>query len=138
MNDLPPDPARLRIILAWLDEQIADNATVGTYLRLQRDAVTQALTGAEGERKPRPSAPLDRPRVTRLPIYGASRDQVGFKIVERSGEGGRIFVSLHLGDCDLDEGPTRQVDAHEAYVALSDGLAACVICRPNIVLGLGG
>jgi hypothetical protein len=44
-------------------------------------------------------------------------------------------VSLHLADCDVDHGPALRVDAHEALAALRDGLAACVICRPDLELG---
>lgn len=136
VNELPPDAARLRVILAWLDKQIADNATVGTYLQLQRDAVARALKGAQGAQQPRrPARQPPRSRPGRLNAFPGSRDQIGFKTVERSGEGGAVFVSLHLGDCDLDEGPTRRLDAHDAYVALSDGLAACAVCRPDDVLG---
>jgi hypothetical protein len=44
---LPPDPGRLRIILAFLNEQFAENETLTTYLRIQRDAVHEALARAE-------------------------------------------------------------------------------------------
>ncbi|MFD8741288.1 hypothetical protein ACFV06_41210, partial [Streptomyces sp. NPDC059618] len=47
MSELPPDPQRLRAILAHLDQQIAHTETIGTYLRLQRDAVQAALDRAE-------------------------------------------------------------------------------------------
>ena len=50
---LPPDPTRLRVILAHLDKQMADHETIATYLRLQRDAVQEAITEAETRRKPR-------------------------------------------------------------------------------------
>ncbi|MGW2939994.1 DUF6233 domain-containing protein [Streptomyces sp. NPDC001156] len=44
-------------------------------------------------------------------------------------------MSLHLGDCDVDDGPPRRVDAHEAVAALRDGLAACIMFRPDLELG---
>ncbi|WP_435279375.1 hypothetical protein [Streptomyces sp. 1222.5] len=47
MNELPPDPSRLRAILAYLDQRIAETESVATYLRLQTTAVRQALTAAE-------------------------------------------------------------------------------------------
>jgi hypothetical protein len=138
VNELPPDAARLRVILAWLDKQITDNATVGTYLQLQRDAVARALKDTEDTRQPRrPRKQPPRSRPGRLNAFPGSRDHIGFKTVERSGEGAAVFVSLHLGDCDLDDGPSRRLDAHDAYVALSDGLAACIVCRPDEVLGFG-
>ncbi|MER7226466.1 hypothetical protein [Streptomyces rubradiris] len=43
MTELPPDPPRLRAILAHLDRQVAENDTIGRYLRLQRDAVRRHL-----------------------------------------------------------------------------------------------
>jgi hypothetical protein len=47
MPDLPPDPPRLRAILAHLDKQLAENETAGISLRLQRQAVLTALEHAE-------------------------------------------------------------------------------------------
>ncbi|MGW1796896.1 DUF6233 domain-containing protein [Streptomyces sp. NPDC001984] len=132
MSELPPDPARLRVILAWLDDQITDNATLNTYLKVQHHAVTQALAQAEGEQQPAqpPAAPpATPPRMTAT--FTGDRGG-GFKVVERSGSD---LVSLHVGDCDLDDGPTRRVDPHEALAALREGLAACSVCRPDLELG---
>ncbi|AVH56500.1 hypothetical protein C4B68_12785 [Streptomyces dengpaensis] len=56
MNELPPDPARLRTILAHLEAQLADEETVVTYLRLQQDAVRHALAVAEARRNRRSAA----------------------------------------------------------------------------------
>ncbi|MEU6323353.1 DUF6233 domain-containing protein [Streptomyces sp. NPDC047009] len=133
MSELPPDPTRLRVILAWLEEQVTDNATVGTFVRLQRDTVTQAFAQTEGESEqqraePPPAAPAKPPRMTGLPT-STSRGP-GFKVVEQGD-----LVSLHLDDCNVDDGPTRRVDAHEAVAALREGLAACVMCRPDLELG---
>ncbi|MEU6318127.1 DUF6233 domain-containing protein [Streptomyces sp. NPDC047009] len=129
MSELPSDAERLRVLLAWLEEQVTDNDTVGIFLRLQRDAVAQALAqAAEGEQPttPPPTAPAKPPRMTGLPTFTGDRS-VGFKVVERGD-----LVSLHLADCDVDDGPTRRVDAHEAVAALRDGLAACIMCRPDL------
>ncbi|MER5917791.1 DUF6233 domain-containing protein [Streptomyces sp. NPDC001982] len=134
MSQLPPDPARLRVILAWLDDQITDNATLNTYLKVQHHAVTQALARAEGEQQPAqppPASPATPPRMTTLPTFTGDRGG-GFKVVERAGSD---LVSLHVGDCDLDDGPARSVDAHEAVAVLRDGMAACVFCRPDLELG---
>ncbi|MER5912341.1 DUF6233 domain-containing protein [Streptomyces sp. NPDC001982] len=134
MSQLPPDPERLRLILEWLDEQIAHNDTVATYLQLQHATVTEALAQAEGEQQPAeqpPAPPAKPPRMTALPTFTGDHG-VGFKVVERSGSD---LVSLHVGDCDLDDGPARRVNAHEALAALREGLAACVICRPDLELG---
>ncbi|MGQ5640515.1 MULTISPECIES: hypothetical protein [unclassified Streptomyces] len=43
----PPDPPRLRAILAHLEKQLAENETVGIYLCLQRQAVLTALAHTE-------------------------------------------------------------------------------------------
>lgn len=72
MSELPPDPRRLRAILAhldkqlsdnaavaaYLDEQLADSKTVGTYLLLQRKAVQTALTQAEATSLGHPRRPI--------------------------------------------------------------------------------
>ncbi|MFF0290048.1 hypothetical protein [Streptomyces sp. NPDC005262] len=47
MSELPPDPPRLRAILAHLNQQLTGNETVVIYLRLQRDAVQAVLTRTE-------------------------------------------------------------------------------------------
>ncbi|MET9045848.1 DUF6233 domain-containing protein [Streptomyces sp. NPDC004362] len=74
------------------------------------------------------------PRPSRPPGVALPQDSVGFKIAHRQVEGGPLLASLHLGDCDFDEGEKQCLDAHEAAVALADGLAACVVCRPDAVL----
>ncbi|MFI5814959.1 hypothetical protein ACIA7S_28870 [Streptomyces sp. NPDC051643] len=66
MSDLPPDPARLRAILAHLDRQLADTDTIRTYLRLQREQVQRALHAAG--RPPRQSRPQVRPALAPPPF----------------------------------------------------------------------
>ncbi|MGW7244218.1 hypothetical protein [Streptomyces sp. NPDC054804] len=44
MSELPPDPPRLRAILAHQDRQLADTETIAPYLRLPRDAVQATLS----------------------------------------------------------------------------------------------
>ncbi|MGW2939995.1 hypothetical protein ACWDA7_52125 [Streptomyces sp. NPDC001156] len=57
MSEPPPDPMCLRVILAWLEEQVTGNDTVNIFLRLQRDTVAQALAqAAEGEQPATPPA----------------------------------------------------------------------------------
>jgi hypothetical protein len=48
MKGPPSDPVHLRVVLAYLNKLLADEETVVTYLRLQRDAVRSALVRAEG------------------------------------------------------------------------------------------
>lgn len=145
MSELPPDAHRLREILDWLDERSEENATLVTYLRMQREAVREALARAEGSAPAGEQgtgqgreAPPQKPSVTRLPEFSRPRDQTGFKVTKRRTPDGPKLDALHLGDCNLDGGPSKPLDAHEALVALSDGLPACAICRPDAVLGFGG
>ncbi|MGW2705419.1 hypothetical protein [Streptomyces sp. NPDC001340] len=62
MSELPPDPPRLRQILAYLDEQLAKTEAIAIYLRLQRDKVKAALARAEGP------AQQERPRQPERPM----------------------------------------------------------------------
>lgn len=126
MNELPPDAARLRAILEHLDRQAADNEAVGIYLRLQRDKVRKALAAAE-EPPPRPAV---RPALTNMPYTPGPKR---FKIVHRAG-GSDTSGSLHQGDCDIDEGPTKWLDTHEATAAMTAGIAGCAFCRPQDLL----
>jgi hypothetical protein len=71
--------------------------------------------------------------MTALPTFTGNHG-ASFKVVEREGSD---LVSLHLFDCDLDDGPARRVDAHEALAALREGLAACSVCRPDAELPFG-
>ncbi|MER5917860.1 hypothetical protein ABT124_48175 [Streptomyces sp. NPDC001982] len=71
MSELPPDPPRLRAIPAHLDQQLADNQTVGTYLRLQLDFVRQALAVAERKAPTRQQLPYSQ----RLGLEAPTRTQ---------------------------------------------------------------
>ncbi|MGI5133859.1 MULTISPECIES: DUF6233 domain-containing protein [unclassified Streptomyces] len=139
MNELPPDPARLRVILAWLEEQVTDNETVGIFLRLQRDTVAQALAQAAESEQPAtpppapPAPPAKPPRPTSLPTFTGDH-RPAFKVVEQGGENEPARLTLHIGACDVDDGPAHQVDAHDALAALREGLDACSVCRPDIDL----
>jgi hypothetical protein len=59
-----------------------------------------------------------------------------FKIVHRVSGGGEEYATVHQTGCKTESGETRWVDAHEAYVALSDGVPGCSFCRPEVELGL--
>lgn len=134
MNDLPPDPARLRAILAYLDRQRADNETVGIYLRLQRDAVKAALSQAE--------APP--PRRPRLPKGGANLGPVvqitvrpAFVVQQKRTPRGPEPATIHLSDCTMIEGQPHRISEHDARVSLNDpNIEACAFCRPDSELGM--
>ncbi|MEU6379591.1 DUF6233 domain-containing protein [Streptomyces sp. NPDC046909] len=133
MNDLPPDPARLRAILEYLNRQVADHETVGIYLRLQRDAVQAALAKAE--------APP--PRRPRLPKGGAGLGPTvrisvrpTFVVQQKRSPRGPEPAIVHLGDCSMVEGTPHPIGEHDARVSLTDpNVEACAFCRPDTELG---
>ena len=134
MNELPSDPARLRAIQAHLAQQLADNETVGIYLRLQRAAVQAALAAAE--------APP--PRKPRLPKGGAGLGPVvqisvrpAFVVQQKRTPRGPEPAIIHQADCSMIEGPPHRITEHDARVALTDPtIEACGFCRPDSELGL--
>ena len=135
LSQLPPDLPRLRTILAHLDRQIAENHTIGIYLRLQRDAVREALTRAE-RRPPRRQSrvkgagPL--PGFTPLPAAGA-----GFVVQQKRTAAGPEPALIHLADCTMIEGRPHRIRADEARAALTDpNVEACRLCRPDTELGI--
>jgi Family of unknown function (DUF6233) len=143
VNELPPDSARLHAILRYLDQQITDNDTIGIYLRLQRDAVRQALGETDA-----PPAPAPAPRrangrlpkgATGLPSFAApaAGHQSGRFVVERQPRAtGPEPVRIHVVDCSSAiEG--RPITAQDARAALLDpNVIACAFCRPDTELGM--
>jgi uncharacterized protein DUF6233 len=141
MSALPPDAQRLRAILAYLQEQIARSDTVGIYLRLQRDAVREALARAEGgpaPGSPRPNAPVRRPAVP--PSFAPDRGRrrsVGFVVQQKRTPGGPEPAVIHTDDCTMIEGTPHPIGDHEARVALMDpNIEPCAFCRPDTELGV--
>ncbi|MDT7847229.1 DUF6233 domain-containing protein [Streptomyces justiciae] len=139
MNDLPPDSARLRAILEHLDKQIADNETVATYLRLQRDAVQAALARAE----PSPARPRRSGRLAKgaapLRSLGIAHAQPRPRFVvqqKRTPRGPEPSI-IHVADCTMIEGTPHSITAHDARVALTDPtIEPCGFCRPDTELGI--
>ncbi|MFI8531787.1 DUF6233 domain-containing protein [Streptomyces aquilus] len=139
MNDLPPDPARLRAILEHLGKQIADNETVAIYLRLQRDAVQAALVEAE--------APPARPRRSGRPVKGAAplrtmgiahaQPRPRFVVQQKRTPNGPEPSIIHTADCSMIEGTPHPITEHDARVALTDPtIEPCGFCRPDTELGI--
>jgi hypothetical protein len=137
MSELPPDAKRLRTILEWLDEQTAGNDTVLTYLRLQRDAVRQAL--GETERPPaapppapRPARPAPRPSGPNKSERQSSRFVVDHQPQAVGPEPARI----HLDDCTsvVDPQPISDQDARAAL--LDPSVEPCPFCQPHTELGM--
>lgn len=140
MGDLPPDTARLGVILRWLEQQIADNDTVGVYLRLQRDAVRKALHEAQDGRHGTPERPTEgKPPAVPVAALPASPRRPGkpFRLERRRTQDGPLPVAVHTADCHMAGELTHAVNGMEARLALTDsGLPACEFCRPDLELGL--
>ncbi|MFC8515509.1 DUF6233 domain-containing protein [Streptomyces sp. NPDC057257] len=140
MDELPPDPARLRAILQYLDRQIADNETVGTYLRLQRDAVRKALdhTAPPQPRPRRANGHLPK-GATGLPSFAPTAgggQAAGFVVERQPSAVGREPVRIHVNDCSSAVNPLP-VSAQDARAALLDPqVTACEFCRPDQELGM--
>ncbi|MFG2277543.1 DUF6233 domain-containing protein [Streptomyces asoensis] len=135
MSELPPDPPRLRAILAHLDQQLADTETIGTYLRLQRAAVEAALTRAEHPpaRRPGPRAK----GATGLPALPPTPIRSGFVVQQKRTPRGPEPATVHLSDCTMIEGTPTPIGDHDARAALTDpNIAACAFCRPDTELGI--
>ncbi|MFE5816180.1 DUF6233 domain-containing protein [Streptomyces sp. NPDC056479] len=142
MTALPPDARRLRAILAFIEDRIAENEAVGIYLRLQRDAVRAALAeaeaGAEAEGRPRPGPPPRRRPA--LPSFTPARDAGrprAFVVQQKRTPDGPEPAVIHTDDCTMIEGTAHPIRAHEARVALTDpNLEPCPFCRPDSELGI--
>ncbi|MEU6231359.1 DUF6233 domain-containing protein [Streptomyces sp. NPDC047042] len=127
MNELPPDPRRLRAILSHLDHQLAANETIATYLRLQRDAVHRALTAAE----PAPT-PQQRPQPPPRPKSAYISEQA-------THQGHPLGCTIHVGGCVMATRPVTGLTAEEARGALSKDARffhPCEFCRPDTALGI--
>jgi hypothetical protein len=132
MTELPPDPPRLRAILAHLEQQLADTETVGIYLRLQVDAVRKALTAAERPAPGRQQLPQSRPALA------APAPTSGYKVEKVRREGHPLSAVIHRADCIPQRG-TRPISADDARAALSRDrgfFRACDLCRPDTELGI--
>jgi hypothetical protein len=141
MAALPPDPRRLRAILAFLEDRIVENETVGIYLRLQSDAVRAALAGTEE----RPRSPQARPeppqrRQTATPSFTPSRGTGrprAFVVQQKRTPNGPEPAVIHTAECTMIEGTAHPIRDHEARVALTDPhIEPCAFCRPDSELGI--
>lgn len=146
MPELPPDPERLRVLLAWLTDRREENETVGIWLRLQRDAVKRALDEAEGgtreqqpapEPEPQPAPERPAPGIRPLHTFtqrASGSSGSGFLLEYRAqGVGDRVIV--HTDDCSS-SGDSRPIDAHDARAAIGAGAEACSFCQPRMALDM--
>ncbi|WP_405930336.1 DUF6233 domain-containing protein [Streptomyces sp. NBC_00827] len=129
MSELPSDPPRLRAILAHLERQLANNETVGIYLRLQRDAVRAALAVADRPtRTPTPS-----------PARPAARVSPGYLLERKIRTNHPMPPLVHVADCTMPSRPTKPITAEEVREALTNpadppSMEECVFCRPSAPL----
>ncbi|MFJ7075467.1 DUF6233 domain-containing protein [Streptomyces sp. NPDC098781] len=142
MTALPPDARRLRAILAFIEDRIAENETVAVYLRLQRDAVRAALAEVEGgapSRQPRPTPGPGRRSAAPPPFtpnLGAGRPRA-FAVQQKRTPDGPEPAVIHTDDCTMIEGTAHPIRPHEARVALTDPhIEPCAFCRPDSELGI--
>lgn len=135
MNELPPDPARLRVILAHLENQLADAETIATYLRLQQEAVKRALASTERQATPRPSPSAPKPRPSAA--EPSSPPSTGF-VVERRDQGDATKGAvIHTSDCSWSPRDARPVEVGLARDVLAKDerfFTACTFCRPDNAL----
>jgi len=147
MDELPPDPAGLRVILRYLDQQITDLDTVAFYLQLQRDAVRQALEHTEPPTEPPHPEPEPRPRrkgrlvkgATGLPSFAPPRGALtsGFCVERQPRAVGPEPIRIHVGDC-TSATETQPISVQDARAALLDpSVITCQFCRPDEELGMG-
>lgn len=139
MAELPDDSPRLRVLLTYLERQIAENATVATYLSLLRDDVQQALTRAErpaprqrsmrrakGSGGPLPSTGLFRP---------ARAGDYEVQMMRAPDDPGDFVV--HVAGCEQITGTASRIRADEARALLLEpSIEPCPICRPEAELGM--
>ncbi|RPE38992.1 hypothetical protein EDD90_1942 [Streptomyces sp. Ag109_O5-1] len=139
MNDLPPDTRRLKVILAYLEKQIADEETLLTYLRLQVHNVQAALARAETPDPPAPQRRRGRPVKggSNLPAMTQAGTSVGFVVQRKRTPNGPEPAMVHLDDCTLIEGMRYSISAHDARASLTDpNVVPCAFCRPDTELGI--
>ena len=135
-SPLPPDQPRLRAILAHLDRQIAENDTIGIYLRLQRDTVRRALARVESPAQQQP--PQRRIKGSGLPPgFASPPTNTGYVVQQKRTPHGPEPAVIHLADCTMIDGTRHQIRADEARAALTDPtIEPCQFCRPDTELGM--
>ena len=130
MTDLPPDPPRLRALLGFLERRIAENDTIGTYLRIEHDKIQKAL--ARAERPPQRHRPRRPVKDSASPASTPAPSRSGYVVTQKRSPQGLGPPVIHLAGCTVSEGVTRWVSPDEARAALADpGCEPCPRCRPD-------
>ncbi|MCN9242691.1 DUF6233 domain-containing protein [Streptomyces sp. RY43-2] len=128
MSALPPDAPRLRAILRHLEEQLADNETLGVYLRLQRDAVRAALTRAEA------AAARTTTENARTGKVATGQVGTGYVIEPKPYPHHPKPALIHRADCTAPRRDTMPVAPEQARLGLrkdAKHIAACEVCAPE-------
>lgn len=139
MAELPDDPPRLRVLLAYLDRQIAETDTVTTYLGLLRAEVQQALARAEGPAPRQRSMRRAKGASGPLPSTGLFRParagDYEVQIMRTPDDPSDIVV--HVAGCERITGTPRRMRADETRALLVEpGIKPCATCRPETELGI--
>ncbi|MEU2778913.1 DUF6233 domain-containing protein [Streptomyces sp. NPDC007162] len=107
MSDaLPSDPARLRVMLAHLEQQLAENQTVQIYLRLQAGAVRAALAAAG---RPTPDRLRQQPQPQRSAL-----EVPALPVEQQLSEGDPLGAAVHRAGCTMAQRGTRLITADDA------------------------
>ncbi|MFB7630479.1 DUF6233 domain-containing protein [Streptomyces sp. NPDC056149] len=107
MHDLPPDVGRLRVLETWLALSLE---------RVRRQIAVAEQQDAQQKRAAPPPVPK---WVVQLSIGGSGQP-----------------VAVHVGDCTLAGRRARPISHEQAVRALTEGLEACSLCRPDTELGM--
>lgn len=108
VNDFPPDLQRLRVLETWLQ------------LTLKR--VQQQIEQTEKEQKATAAPAPPPPPPAWVLQLGIGRDS--------------LPIALHVGGCPSAGRRARPVPREQATRALTEGLEACSLCRPDTELGI--
>ncbi|MGW5633967.1 DUF6233 domain-containing protein [Streptomyces sp. NPDC003832] len=109
MTDLPPDLPRLRTLETWLTLTLTD--------------VRKAITAAEQREQERQRGIQARPPAPDWLI----EESLGRDVPP---------VHVHVGGCHMAGKRSRGVARDQAVRALTEGVEACMHCRPDTELGL--
>ncbi|MGW1463827.1 DUF6233 domain-containing protein [Streptomyces sp. NPDC002308] len=112
MSDLPPDPARLRVLRTYLALQLAEIDRVIAAAERQAAPVQQSARAAA----------TPAPRRPATPAFGAARIGLG------------PDEAIHRGDCWASGAELRPLTREDAAAHLAAGTAPCDVCQPERVL----
>ncbi|MFJ3282436.1 DUF6233 domain-containing protein [Streptomyces halstedii] len=109
MHDLPPDLPRLRTLETWLTASL--------------DRVRQRIAAAEQREREQRTGEDRRPPVPDWVL------ELGIGV-------GAPPAEVHVGGCYAAGNRRRAITREQALAALTEGVRACVHCRPDTELGL--